>query len=142
MAGLVTKETDRSVEAFINQLDNESKRNDSFKVLELISDVTGETPKVWGNEKAPDFLIGYGKYKYKRKGGKEEFEWFNVGFAPRKTKLTVYLTFDINEEADLLKQLGKCSWGKGCLYINKLDDVNLDALRVLVDKSWNSQWHN
>ncbi|RNC86380.1 MAG: DUF1801 domain-containing protein [Winogradskyella sp.] len=141
MAGLITKETNRSVSAFIDSIDNQSKRNDSYALLELISSVTGYEPKIWGNEKVPDFLIGFGKYKYKRKSGKEEFEWFNIGFAPRTSKLTVYLTFDINQEEELLQNLGKCKWGKGCLYINKLADVDLNVLKQLVDKSKDSKWH-
>ncbi len=141
MAGLVTKETNRSVQDFIKGVDNASKQADSQVILELIKDVTGLEPKVWGNEKVPDFLIGFGKYKYHRKGSKEEYEWFNVGFAPRKSKLTIYLTFDINEEKLLLDKLGKCKWGKGCLYINKLADVNLEILKQLLEKSKDAKWH-
>ena len=61
--------------------------------------------------------------------------------APRKSKLTIYLNFDINQEASLLNNLGKCKWGKGCLYINKLADINLEVLRQLIEKSKNAKWH-
>ena len=135
MAGLVTKETNRSVENFIANIGNPSKENDCKVLLELMTDATGSKPKVWGNNKVPDFLIGYGKYKYSRKNSKEEFEWFRVGFAARKTKLTIYLTFDISQEKSLLSKLGKCKWGRGCLYVNKLDDIDQDVLRQLVEKS-------
>lgn len=141
MAGLATKETNRSVDNFISQIDNSSKQEDAKTIIDLLSKVTGQTPKVWGNEKVPDFLIGFGNYTYTRKGSKEEFEWFNVGFAPRKTKLTIYLTFDINKEIELLKQLGKCKWGKGCLYINKIADIDLEVLETLVSKSKTARWH-
>ncbi|WP_070138490.1 DUF1801 domain-containing protein [Crocinitomix algicola] len=141
MAGLATKETGRSVQNFIESLGNNSKQADSNVILKLMGEVTGYEPKVWGNEKVPDFLIGFGKYKYRRKGSKEEFEWFNVGFAPRKSKITVYLTIDINEEIELLGKLGKCKWGKGCLYINKLSDINLDILKQLIEKSKSAKWH-
>lgn len=141
MAGLATKETGRSVQNFIESLGNNSKQADSNVILKLMGEVTGHEPKVWGNEKVPDFLIGFGKYKYRRKGSKEEFEWFNVGFAPRKSKITVYLTIDINEEIELLGKLGKCKWGKGCLYINKLADINLDILKQLIEKSKSAKWH-
>lgn len=141
MAGLATKETGRSVQNFIESLGNNSKQADSNVILKLMGEVTGYEPKVWGNEKVPDFLIGFGKYKYRRKGSKEEFEWFNVGFAPRKSKITVYLTIDINEEIELLGKLGKCKWGKGCLYINKLADINLDILKQLIEKSKSAKWH-
>jgi len=137
MSGLATKETNKSVSDFISSIKSETKKEDAKKLLSLIQEVTGIQPKVWGD----NFIIGFGKYKYKRKAGKEEFEWFNVGFAPRQTKLTVYLTFDINKEQQLLEKLGKCKWGKGCLYINKLDDINLDVLKNLVEKSKNAKWH-
>ncbi len=141
MAGLVTKECNRNVQAFIEGIDSISKQEDSQVILALIEEVTGLEPKVWGNEKQPDFLIGFGKYIYQRKRSTQEFEWFNVGFAPRKSRLTIYLTFDINEEKELLNKLGKCKWGKGCLYINKLTDINLDVLRQLIEKSKNTKWH-
>ena len=141
MAGLITKETNRSVQRFIEGVDSPSKRADSQVILKMIEDVTGLEPKVWGNDKVPDFIIGFGKYKYNRKGSKEEFEWFNIGFAPRKNKLTIYLTFDINEEKKLLNKLGKCRWGKGCLYINKLADIDLDTLEQLIGKSVDAKWH-
>ena len=141
MAGLATVETNRSVSAYIENIDNASKQADSRTLVSLIEDVTGYKAKVWGNEKVPDFIIGFGNYKYKRKSGNEEFEWFNVGFAPRKTKLTVYLTFDIAKEEALLKKLGKCKWGKGCLYINKLADVDLTYLKQLIKKSKDAKWH-
>lgn len=141
MAGLVTKETNRSVDAYIEKVDSVSKIEDSHKLLSILIEVTGQEPKVWGNEKVPDFIIGFGKYKYHRKGGKEEFEWFHVGFAPRKTKLTVYLNFDISKEENLIKDLGKCKWGKGCLYINKLADINIDVLKKLIEKSKDAKWH-
>lgn len=142
MAGLVTKETNRSVQAFINNIESASKRADSQQLLSLMEEVSGNPPRVWGNAKVPDFLIGFGKYKYQRRGGKDEFEWFNLGFAPRKTKITVYLTLDLTAEEELLNALGKCKWGKGCLYINKLKDVDLEILRKLIEKSRNSKWHN
>jgi len=135
MAGLVTKETDRSVKAFIEAADSPSKRADSYEILKLIQEETGLEPKVWGNEKVPDFLIGFGKYAYTRKGGKEEFEWFKVGFAPRKSKITIYLTTNLSKQEDLLTQLGKCKWGSGCLYINKLADIDTEVLSVLIAKS-------
>ena len=141
MAGLATKETDRSVDAFIDSIDNETKRDDSRRLVQLMQDITGNAPRVWGNDSAPDFLIGFGNYSYKRKGGKEEFEWFNVGFAPRKSNLTVYLTCDLSQMEDTLKDLGKCKWGKGCLYIKKLADVDEKVLKSLIEESKDSQWH-
>jgi len=137
MAGLVTQETNKSVDAFIAGIDNANKRADAEILLSMMREITGHEPKVWGD----NFLIGFGKYSYQRKGGKETYEWFHVGFAPRKTKLTIYLTLDISKEEKLLSKLGKCKWGKGCLYINKLADVDLAILKQLIAKSKVSTWH-
>ena len=137
MAGLLTKETNRSVQDFIKNLEDQSKQADCEAILKLMTEATGLEPKVWGNEKDPDFMIGFGKYTYQRKGSKEEFEWFKVGFAPRKANFTIHLTIDVSREKELLDQLGKCKWGKGCLYINKLADVNPDILKELIQKSKN-----
>lgn len=137
MAGLATKETNKSVSAFIDSIENESKRNDSKTLINLMSEITGFEPKIWGD----NFIIGFGKYKYKRKNCKEEFEWFNVGFAPRKAKITLYLTMDIDQHHDLTSKLGKCKWGRGCLYINKLADVDLEILKQLITKSKDATWH-
>ena len=137
MAGLATQETNKSVAAFIETIASPTKKADSETLVALMQKITGLPPKVWGD----NFLIAFGKYKYKRKGGKEEYEWFHVGFAPRKTKLTIYLTMDLTQHEDLLEKLGKCKWGKGCLYIKKLADVNMKVLEKLISKSKNARWH-
>ncbi|WP_299547114.1 DUF1801 domain-containing protein [Seonamhaeicola sp.] len=137
MAGLVNKETNKSVTEYIDSIENASKKEDARTLLSIMQEITGNDPKIWGDH----FIIGFGKYEYKRKNGKETFEWFHVGFAPRKTKLTVYLTFDISQEEKLLKALGKCKWGKGCLYINKLADIDLEVLKKLIEKSKDARWH-
>jgi hypothetical protein len=131
MSGLATKETNKSVTAYIDSIPNASKKEDSKVLSAMMEEITGYPPKIWGDH----FIIGFGKYTYTRKHGKEEFEWFHVGFAPRKAKITLYLTYDIGQYEDLLKQLGKCTWGRGCLYINKLADINLDILKQLISKS-------
>ncbi|WP_299116992.1 DUF1801 domain-containing protein [uncultured Winogradskyella sp.] len=136
MAGLATQETNKSVLDFIDQIENDTKRNDSNTLIKIMSDITGHKPKIWGD----NFIVGFGKYKYKRKNGNEEFEWFNVGFAPRKSKLTIYLTFDIDKEQELTSQLGKCKWGRGCLYVNKLVDIDLEVLKQLIAKSKTNTW--
>ena len=137
MAGLATQETDKSVTDYIDSIENDTKREDSKTLIKMMSEITGHEPKIWGDY----YIIGFGKYKYKRKNGKEEFEWFNVGFAPRKAKMTIYLTFDISAEKELTSRLGKCKWGKGCLYVNKLTDIDLEVLRQLIIKSKDATWH-
>lgn len=137
MSGLATKQTNRSVSKFLDSIESESKKADSKLLCDIIERITGHPPKIWGD----NFIIGFGNYTYTRKGKKEKYEWFNVGFAPRKNKITVYLTFDISKQEKLLKELGKCKWGKGCLYINKLADVNMTVLEKLIEKSKDATWH-
>lgn len=137
MAGLSTQETNKSVNDFIESIENNSKKEDAKTLLQIMHDITGKEPKIWGD----NFIIGFGKYTYTRKGQKEKLEWFNVGFAPRKTKLTLYLTCDISKHEDLVKKLGKCKWGKGCLYINKLADVDMNVLKQLIEESKDANWH-
>ena len=93
MPGLVTKETNRSVANYLDGIGNESKKEDSRLLLSIMEEMTQKPPKIWGNEMVPDFLIGFGKYKYKRKSGKEEYEWFKMGFAPRKNKITISVSY-------------------------------------------------
>ena len=104
-------------------------------MLKIITDITGKKPRIWGD----NFIIGFGKYKYKRKGSKQEYEWFNVGFAPRKDKLTLYLTCYLEKEP-LIKKLGKCTHGKGCLHIKKLEDVDMTILKKLITKYKDGSW--
>jgi len=137
MAPLVNRETNASVKDFIESIKDESKREDCKTLLKMIQRITGKKPKIWGD----NFMIGFGKYKYTRKSGGEEFEWFNVGFAPRKTNFTIYLTCDISKEAATLKKLGKCTYGKGCLYIKRLADVDLNILEKLITKYRDSSWY-
>ena len=132
MAGLKTQETDRSVSEFVASIESPSKQSDAQTLISMMEEVTGFPPKIWGD----NFIIGFGKYKYKRKSGKEEYEWFNMGFAPRKSKITVYMTCDLSQHQDLLMdQLGKFKNGAGCLYINKLADVDLEVLKQLMERN-------
>ena len=126
MAELKTKRNDTSVEAFIEGIENEKKRQDSRNILELMQQVTGHAPKMWG-----DSIIGFGSYHYKYASGREG-DWFLTGFSPRKQNLTLYIMSGFDQYDTLLEKLGKYSTGKSCLYIKKLEDVNLDVLRELV----------
>ncbi|MFL7867937.1 MAG: DUF1801 domain-containing protein, partial [Anaerolineales bacterium] len=108
---------------------NEKKRADSFSILELMQEVTGEEPLMWG-----DSIVGFGAYRYQYASGRKG-EWFLTGFAPRKQNLTLYIMSGFSNYEQLLAQLGKYKTGKSCLYINKLEDVNLDVLRKLVKES-------
>ena len=128
-AELKTKVNDASVTDFLNSVADEQKRNDSFELLKMITQVTKEEPKMWGSS-----IIGFGSYHYKGKSGREG-DWMLTGFSPRKQNLTLYLMGGFDTHADLLKKLGKFTTGGGCLYIKKLDDVDKKVLKELVQAS-------
>ncbi|NQW29076.1 MAG: DUF1801 domain-containing protein [Ignavibacteria bacterium] len=125
-----TKPTAASVEDFINSVEDEQKRNDSFVLLEMMQKATGEQPVLWSSS-----LIGFGKKRYKSPTTGREVDWLVIGFSPRKANLSLYLTVDIKKYATALEKLGKHKTGVGCLYINKLEDVDLKVLRGLIDAS-------
>ncbi len=129
MAENKTQENDASVEAFLNAIEDETKRRDSFTILDLMRRVTGAEPKMWG-----DSIVGFGKYQYQYASGRTG-DWFRVGFSPRKQDLTIYLTYGFEQHIDLIKQLGRHKTGKACLYIRKLTEVDLSALEELIRRS-------
>lgn len=126
MAELKTQRNDANVEAFLQQVPDEKKRQDSFTILEMMRKVTGAEPRMWG-----DSIIGFGDYHYVYASGREG-DWFCIGFSPRKQNLTLYLTYGFEDGSELLQKLGKHKTGKGCLYINRLSDVNLAVLDELL----------
>lgn len=125
-----TKENTASVEDFINSVKEDQKRQDSFVVLEMMKKATGEEPKMWGSS-----LVGFGKKIYKSPATGREVEWLLIGFSPRKAYLSLNLTLNINQHAEKLKMLGKHKTGVGCLYINKLEDINLQVLDDIIHSS-------
>lgn len=129
MSDLKTQKNNASVEAFLEGVGIEGKREDSFTILELMREVTGEAASMWGSS-----IIGFGSYRYKYASG-EGGEWFLTGFSPRVQNLTLYIMPGFEHYDSLLKKLGKYKTGKSCLYINKLEDVDLDVLRELVKQS-------
>ena len=129
MADLKTKENDANVEAFLQNVEDEKKREDSFKVLALIEDVTGQKAKMWGAS-----IVGCGSYRYKYATGREG-DWMMIGFSPRKANLTLYIAGGFEPHTSLMEKLGKHKTGKGCLYINKLADVNENVLKQLLKDS-------
>jgi hypothetical protein len=129
MAELKTKPNDRSVEAFLDGVADEKKRQDCYTVLELMKQVTDAEPKMWG-----DSIVGFGSYHYKYKSGREG-DWFLTGFSPRKQNLTLYIMAGFDQYDALLEKLGKFKTGKSCLYIKNLEDIDLPTLRELVGQS-------
>ena len=128
LAQIKTKETGSSVADFINSVADEQKRKDSFVVLMLMQKAMKEEPKMWGSS-----LIGFGKKRYKSPATGREVDWFKMGFSPRKANLSLHLTINIAVHNDLLKKLGRYKTGVGCLYINKLDDVDIKVLEKLIN---------
>jgi hypothetical protein len=129
MAELKTKPTDESVEVYLNSIEKDTQRKDSFAILNMMRDVTKTEPVMWGSS-----IIGFGTYKYRYASGREA-EWMKIGFAPRKRNLTLYIMDGFDQYDSLLSKLGKFRTGKACLYINKLEDVDLDVLREMVERS-------
>ncbi|MEK6220737.1 MAG: DUF1801 domain-containing protein [Chloroflexota bacterium] len=126
MSELKTKLNEGDVEVYLNSVEPENKRQDCFNVLNIMKEVTGEEPKMWG-----DSIVGFGSYHYRGKSGREG-DWFLTGFAPRKQALTLYIMSGFDNYETLMKDLGKHTTGKGCLYIKNLKYVNESKLRKLV----------
>jgi len=129
MSDVKTKKNEASVEGFLKSVENEKRREDSFVVLDLMKEVTGEEPTMWGTS-----IVGFGTYHYKYASGREG-DWMKVGFSPRKKNMTLYLMDGFGNYDSLLQKLGKYSTGKSCLYINKLEDVDQVVLKELVKQS-------
>lgn len=126
MAENKTRPNTQSVTAFLNGVENDTRRRDARVVARLMRTVTGKRARMWGSN-----IVGYDKYHYRYDSGREG-EFFMVGFSPRKANLVLYIVPGFREYADLLARLGKHKTGKSCLYVNKLADVDLDVLTTLI----------
>ncbi len=132
---LKTKLNDASVVEFLNNVADEQQRADSFKIVELMKKVTGEEPKMWGTA-----IIGFGLHHLKYASGRE-LDWPLMGFSPRKNNLTLYVGIGGKDDGstnydDYLARLGKHKTGKGCLYINKLSNIDESVLEDIVTASF------
>jgi hypothetical protein len=127
MAELKTKVTKASVDKFLQGIKDEKKREDCYQILKIMKKATKSDPKMWGTS-----IIGFGDYHYKYASGREN-DWFITGFSPRVQNLTLYMMGGWDQE--LLKKLGRYKTGKGCLYINKLEDVDTRVLNQLITTS-------
>ncbi len=129
MAENKTTRNKGSVAKFLNSVKDEQKIKDAFALLDLIKKTTGLEPEMWGTS-----LIGFGNYHYKYESGREG-DFFLTGFSPRKQNLTVYIMPGFERYTDLMKKLGKYKTGKSCLYLKKLEDINLEVLKELIRES-------
>jgi hypothetical protein len=130
-----TKPTKQSVAAFIKTIEPDKKREDAVALDELFTKVTGEKPVMWGSA-----IVGYGKLHYKSKSS--EGDWMRTGFSPRKANFSLYILEWQGKPSPLLKKLGKYKQGGGCLYINKLADIDLNVLELLIKESYNRKHRN
>jgi hypothetical protein len=129
MAELKTKQTNESVESFLNKITDEQKRQDCLTVAKVMEEITKSEPKMWGTS-----IVGFGSYHYKYASG-QEADWLVIGFSPRKQNLTLYIMPGFEKYDELMAKLGKHSCGKSCLYIKKLSDIHLPTLKQLMKES-------
>ncbi|HQV33170.1 MAG TPA: DUF1801 domain-containing protein [Calditrichia bacterium] len=119
-----------SVDAFLQTVDDEKKRADCFRILDMMGEITGEPPVMWGGS-----IVGFGTYHYKYESGREG-DMLMTGFSPRKSNLTLYIMPGFGRYAELMDKLGKYKTGKSCLYIKRLADVDEAVLRELIDEGY------
>lgn len=127
LAEIKTKQTSSSVKDFVDSIADEQKRKDSQVILNMMEKATKEDPKMWGSS-----MIGFGNVRYKSPATGREVDWFKMGFAPRKANLSLHIGLDVKRHADSLKQLGKYRTGVGCLYIHKLEDIDIKVLEKII----------
>ena len=128
MAELKTKMNDANVHEFIDSYANtEQKKKDSYELLKLMQEVSGQKPKMWG-----DSIIGFGQYHYKSERSSQEGDWPLIGFSPRKTAISLYVYSGCAGQEELLKDLGKFKMGAACIYVKKLSDINQEPLKKLM----------
>lgn len=132
-----TKPTGANVAAFIDAVENDTRRRDAKTLLAMMKKVTGEKPTMWGPS-----IIGFGAYRYKYESGREG-DMLAVGFSPRKANMALYVLGSLADDEPLLQQLGPYKRGKSCLYISDLSKVDLRVLQKIVAKSYKaikSKW--
>lgn len=122
-----TKENDASVQLFLDGIAEEQKRADSTVILKMMEKATKEKPKMWGTS-----MIGFGNVRYKSPNTGREVDWHRIGFSPRKANMSLHLGLDVKKYQDELSKLGKHKTGVGCLYINKLEDVDKKVLEKII----------
>ena len=129
MAEAKTQRTKQSVTAFLRRIPDEQKQKDAFALVDIMRQITKAEPVMWGSN-----IVGFGTYRFTYASGRTG-EWPLTGFSPRKQNLTLYIMSGFEQYDELLKSLGKFKTGKACLYIKRLDDVDLPTLRKLIKQS-------
>lgn len=131
MATQKTTETKANVNNYINQITDETKHKDAIRLVDLFQNQTNFEPKMWGSS-----IIGFGSYHYKYASG-HEGDAPLIAFSPRATAISLYLHLPSEQKEDLIQKLGKTKAGKGCIYVKKLSDINLEVLKELIEVSLN-----
>jgi hypothetical protein len=129
MAQAKTKPTGRSVVDFINAVDDLQKRADSFMLIEILQEITGHSPQMWGPS-----IIGFGSYHYKYASG-HDGDWALIGFSPRSGAISLYIYTECADSAELLPKLGKFKMGKACIYIKKLSDIDISVMKQIASNT-------
>jgi len=127
VAEIKTKENNQNVTDFIESLEQKQKREDSYTLVDLMERASGAPPKMWGSK-----IIGFGNKRYKSPNTSREVDWFKIGFSPRKADFSLHLVLNLQPHEDTLKKLGKYKSGVGCLYISKLENIDLIILKDLI----------
>jgi len=131
MSGIKTKPGDLDIDKFLMSVEPEKKRADSIELKKLFDSVVKERPSLWNNN-----MIGYGSYHYKSDRSKQEGDWPLTGFSPRKQYLAIYIMSHVSNYKDLLSKLGKYKISSGsCIYVSKIEDINLDVLKEIISTS-------
>ena len=123
--------TDENVIEFVEKLENETKKNDSYQLINLMSEITGQEPKMWGPS-----IIGFGQYHYKYASG-HEGDAPVLGFSPRKAAISLYVFSGADEHLPTVEKLGKFTMGKACIYVKKMSDIDIDVLKEWMQQSIN-----
>ena len=126
---LKTKENDIDVIQFIESVENPKKREDAYQLLDIFTETTGYKAKMWGKD-----IIGFGSYHYVYDSG-HEGDAPLVGFSPKKAKFSLYFATGYTENEEILKDFGKHTSGKACIYINKVSDIDVEVLKTLIQRS-------
>jgi hypothetical protein len=129
MSDLKTRPTGADVEGFLESIADERQRADCREIAVMMREITGAEARMWGPS-----IVGFGSYHYRYASGREG-DWMITGFSPRKQNTTLYLTYGLENKAELLSRLGKHTTGKACLYIKRLSDVDRAVLRELIAQS-------
>jgi hypothetical protein len=129
MADNKNKQNEGDVLAFLNSVEHPKRKEDSFAIMDMMKEITGEEPKIWGKS-----MVGFGSYHYTYASGREG-DWFITGFSPRKQNMSLYIMPGFERYDELMEKLGKHKTGKSCLYINKLEDVDIEILKELITAS-------